>query len=148
MVSVEGASAVEPAKIHNIPNLNNFSGTADDEEKLTAADPLIARPIVIVAPKQYLSPESVCQTAGFINSQNQQVVKFPSNVRFVVHPVAEDEIRKADVEPHEESRSCHLSAQSFTFLGGHSSADDINGHYSMYMFLYVCCCVLCLFYES
>ncbi|XP_046646776.1 sodium- and chloride-dependent betaine transporter-like isoform X1 [Daphnia pulicaria] len=132
MVSVEGASAVEPAKIHNIPNLNNFSGTADDEEKLTAADPLIARPIVIVAPKQYLSPESVCQTAGFINSQNQQVVKFPSNVRFVVHPVAEDEIRKADVEPHGESRSCHLSAQSFTFSGGHSSADDINGHYSFW----------------
>jgi hypothetical protein len=131
MVSVEGASAVEPAKIHNIPNLNNFSGITDDEDKSTGTDPLIARPIVVVAPKQYLPLESVCQTAGFINSQNQQVVKFPTNVRFIVHPVAEDEIRKADLEPHEEDGSCHLSAQSFTFSGGNSSADDINGHYSM-----------------
>jgi hypothetical protein len=95
------------------------------------SNPSIAQPIVVESPKQYLSLEGVCQTAGFINSQNQQVVKFPSNVRFVVQPVAEDEISKADDEPHEEDGSYHHSTHSFTFSGGNASADDINGHYSM-----------------
>lgn len=134
MVSVEDASAVEPAKIHNIPNLKNFSETTDDKStraECSLSNPSIAQPIVVESPKQYLSLEGVCQTAGFINSQNQQVVKFPSNVRFVVQPVAEDEISKADDEPHEEDGSYHHSTHSFTFSGGNASADDINGHYSM-----------------
>lgn len=136
MVSVEDASAVEPAKIHCITNVNNFSQTTTlllDGDNSTRAECSISTSSISdtkESSKPFLSLEGVCQTTGFINSQNQQVAKFPSNVRFVVQPVAEDNISKANGESDEEDKHHNLSAHSFTFPGANASADDINGHYN------------------
>lgn len=136
MVSVEDASAVEPAKIDCIPDLNNFLQTTTllfDEDKSTTAECSLSSPSIAdikESSQPFLSLEVVCQTTGFINSQNLQLPKFPSNVRFVVQPVSEDKINKQDSESHEEDPHHHLSTHSFTFSGANASADDINGHYS------------------
>lgn len=141
MVSVEDASAVEPAKIHCITNVNNFSQTTTlllDGDNSTRAECSISTSSISdtkESSKPFLSLEGVCQTTGFINSQNQQVAKFPSNVRFVVQPVAEDNISKANGESDEEDKHHNLSAHSFTFPGANASADDINGHYSKLIFI-------------
>lgn len=137
MVSVEVASAVEPAQINQFRNMNNCSPSSSPPDTVKSTEELtldIPCPVSQAAenPKQSIPLEGVCQTAGFINSQSHKVEKFPGNVRFVVQPVTEDEIRQVsdDSQDNENNQS---SMQSFTFLGvQHSSADDINS-YSIYI---------------
>ena len=132
MVSVEGASAVEPAKVQSNNSMNNISqllGDSKAKEECILESPTVLESNEI---KSHLSSlEGVCQTAGFINSQNQQV-KFPGNVRFVVRPVPEDEICRAELESltKEGDGSSQPSLQYFTFMSADDSADAINGPYS------------------
>ncbi len=130
MVSVEDAPAVELGKIPIIKAMNNFTpsiATGDSKTKEETMNGLTVAESQEIS-TQFSSLEGVCQTAGFINSQNQQG-KFPGSVRFVVQPVPEDEIR-SEVEPQDGEESRQHSAQFFTFLSTDASADDINGPYS------------------
>lgn len=127
MVAGEDTSAVKPAISHNIniKNMNNYSQSSSPDESTSALGS--ASDIIQSAeiPVQSFSLEAVCQTAGFINSQ--KVTSLPSNVRFVVQPVAEEGVRKTPGQNQDEDNNQH-SVQSFAFLGAHASADDINGY--------------------
>lgn len=132
MVSVQDALAVELGKIHIIKAMDNFTpsiATGDSKTKEETMNGLKVADDSQETSTQFSSLEGVCQTAGFINSQNQQG-KFPGSVRFVVQPVPEDEIR-SEVGPQDGEESHQHSAQFFTFLSTDASADDINGPYSI-----------------
>ena len=78
-----------------------------------------------------LSVDGVCQTAGFLQSQNPQLKKFTSSVRFVVQPVEEPAGNPVDCEEACEPLTAEICIEdplsSFTCHEDQVYQDDLQG---------------------
>lgn len=134
MVLVQDAPAVEPAKIQCIKSMKESSSSSMSEDvQSTVGCPSDSSSITKATetPKGSLSDGEVCQTAGFINSQNSVPgKKYPNNVRFVVQPVREDVASKPNCTDESGNQN---TVQSFNFLEVNSPTEDFSRTYSNYL---------------